>query len=65
MDHDQAEPLAHGLKQRGWVTLGGLGGVLLLMLTDGAARPQVLWSGAATGAVLAVAMVREPRARGV
>ncbi|MET9510682.1 amino acid permease [Streptomyces flavidovirens] len=46
-----------------WVTLAGLGGVLLLMLTDDAARPQLLWSAAATGAVLVVAMVRELRAR--
>ncbi|MFE9394704.1 amino acid permease [Streptomyces flavidovirens] len=45
-----------------WVTLAGLGGVLLLMLTDDAARPQLLWSAAATGAVLVVAMVRELRA---
>ncbi|MBT2394422.1 amino acid permease [Streptomyces sp. ISL-100] len=48
-----------------WVTLAALGGVLLLMLTDDAARPQVLWSGAATGAVLMVAAVRELRARRV
>ncbi|MBT2489038.1 amino acid permease [Streptomyces sp. ISL-96] len=48
-----------------WVTLATLGGVLLLMLTDDAARPQVLWSGAATGAVLVVAVVRELRARRV
>ncbi|MGX1883688.1 amino acid permease [Streptomyces sp. NPDC055287] len=46
-----------------WVTLAGLGGVLLLMLTDDAARPQLLWSAGATGAVLLVAMVREMRAR--
>ncbi|MET9517862.1 amino acid permease [Streptomyces sp. NPDC002994] len=48
-----------------WVTLAALGGVLLLMLTDDAARPQVMWSGAATGAVLVVAVVRELRARRV
>ncbi|MBT2505235.1 amino acid permease [Streptomyces sp. ISL-98] len=42
-----------------WVTLAGLVGVLLLMLTDDAARPQLLWSAAATGAVLLVAVVRE------
>ncbi|OEJ39075.1 amino acid transporter [Streptomyces agglomeratus] len=46
-----------------WVTLAGLGGVLVLMLTDDAARPQVMWSAGATGAVLVVAMVRELRAR--
>ncbi|MGW7196065.1 amino acid permease [Streptomyces chryseus] len=46
-----------------WVTLAGLGGVLLLMLTDDAARPQLLWSAGATGAVLVVALVREVRAR--
>ncbi|MFI8005751.1 amino acid permease [Streptomyces sp. NPDC086010] len=46
-----------------WVTLAGLLGVLLLMLTDDAARPQVLWSAGATGAVLVVAAVRESRAR--
>ena len=37
--------------------------VLLLMLTDDAARPQVLWSAGATGLVLLVAAVRELRAR--
>ncbi|MEU0147786.1 amino acid permease [Streptomyces sp. NPDC006288] len=46
-----------------WVTLAGLLAVLLLMLTDDAARPQVLWSAGATGAVLLVAAVRESRAR--
>ncbi|WP_093800847.1 amino acid permease [Streptomyces sp. Wb2n-11] len=46
-----------------WITLAGLGGVLVLMLTDDAARPQLLWSAGATGAVLLVAMVRELRAR--
>ncbi|WP_327118597.1 amino acid permease [Streptomyces sp. NBC_01341] len=46
-----------------WVTLAGLLAVLLLMLTDDAARPQVLWSAGATGAVLVVAAVRELRAR--
>ncbi|GAA1513654.1 amino acid permease [Streptomyces albidochromogenes] len=46
-----------------WVTLAGLGGVLLLMLTDDAARPQLLWSAGATGVVLVVALVREVRAR--
>ncbi|MFF4248442.1 amino acid permease [Streptomyces sp. NPDC001822] len=46
-----------------WVTLAGLLGVLLLMLTDDTARPQVLWSAGATGAVLVVAAVRESRAQ--
>ncbi len=46
-----------------WVTLAGLGGVLVLMLTDDAARPQLLWSAGATGVVLLVALVRELRAR--
>ncbi|WP_069743823.1 amino acid permease [Streptomyces sp. EN23] len=46
-----------------WVTLAGLLGVLLLMLTDGAARPQVLWSAAATALVLLVAVGREWRDR--
>ncbi|MFE8912315.1 amino acid permease [Streptomyces globisporus] len=42
-----------------WVTLAGLSGVLLLMLTDDAARPQVLWSAGATALVLLVAVGRE------
>lgn len=46
-----------------WVTLAGLLAVLLLMLTDDAARPQVLWSAGATGLVLLVAWVRELRAK--
>nr|WP_237302621.1 amino acid permease [Streptomyces sp. S063] len=46
-----------------WVTLAGLLGVLLLMLTDDAARPQVLWSAAATALVLLVAVGREWRDR--
>ena len=46
-----------------WVTLAGLLAVLLLMLTDDAARPQVLWSAAATALVLLVAVVRERRAK--
>ncbi|MGW4837323.1 amino acid permease [Streptomyces globisporus] len=44
-----------------WVTLAGLLGVLLLMLTDDAARPQVLWSAGATALVLLVAVAREWR----
>ncbi|NEB37027.1 amino acid permease [Streptomyces sp. SID14515] len=46
-----------------WVTLAGLLGVLLLMLTDEAARPQVLWSAGATALVLLVAVGRERRER--
>ncbi|APS21614.1 amino acid transporter [Streptomyces sp. Tue 6075] len=46
-----------------WVTLAGLLGVLLLMLTDDAARPQVLWSAGATALVLLVAVGRERRDR--
>lgn len=46
-----------------WLTLAGLLGVLLLMLTDDAARSQVLWSAGATGLVLLVAGVREFRTR--
>ncbi len=46
-----------------WVTLTGLLGVLLLMLTDEAARPQVLWSAGATALVLLVAVGREWRER--
>ncbi|WP_103536106.1 amino acid permease [Streptomyces sp. SM11] len=46
-----------------WVTLAGLLGVLLLMLTDEAARPQVLWSAGATALVLLVAVGRQRRER--
>ncbi|MFF7729791.1 amino acid permease [Streptomyces sp. NPDC008001] len=46
-----------------WVALAGMAGVLVLMITDEGARPQLLWSAAATGAVLAVAWVRELRLR--
>ncbi|MEI7031485.1 amino acid permease [Streptomyces pratensis] len=46
-----------------WLTLAGLLGVLLLMLTDDAARPQVLWSAGATALVLLVAVGRERRER--
>ncbi|MFJ8253951.1 amino acid permease [Streptomyces sp. NPDC094466] len=44
-----------------WLTLAGLFGVLVLMLTDGAARPQVLWSAGATALVLLVAVGRQWR----
>ncbi|WP_097900658.1 amino acid permease [Streptomyces sp. b94] len=46
-----------------WLTLAGLLGVLVLMLTDDAARPQVLWSAGATALVLLVAAGREWRER--
>ncbi|MFC5804228.1 amino acid permease [Streptomyces formicae] len=44
-----------------WVALAGIGAVLVLMLGDDAARPQVLWSAGATAAVLLVAWLRELR----
>ncbi|RLV08753.1 amino acid transporter [Streptomyces griseocarneus] len=44
-----------------WVALAGMGAVLVLMLTDSGARPQLLWSAGATAAVLLVAWVRELR----
>ncbi|XQE79698.1 amino acid permease [Streptomyces microflavus] len=47
-----------------WLTLAGLFGVLVLMLTDDAARPQVLWSAGATALVLLVAVGRQRRERG-
>ncbi|MFF7255088.1 amino acid permease [Streptomyces microflavus] len=47
-----------------WLTLAGLLGVLVLMLTDDAARPQVLWSAGATALVLLVAVGRQWRERG-
>ncbi|MEV4501072.1 amino acid permease [Streptomyces klenkii] len=46
-----------------WVALAGMAGVLVLMITDEGARPQLLWSAAATAAVLVVAWVRELRLR--
>ncbi|MFI9234288.1 amino acid permease [Streptomyces rimosus] len=46
-----------------WTALAAMVAVLVLMLTDDGARPQLLWSAAATGAVLVVAGVRELRAR--
>ncbi|MGW2837907.1 amino acid permease [Streptomyces sp. NPDC001493] len=42
-----------------WVTLAALAAVLVLMLADGSARGQVLWSAGATALVLLVAWVRE------
>ncbi|MET7493419.1 amino acid permease [Streptomyces sp900116325] len=46
-----------------WVTLAALVAVLVLMLTDDVARPQVLWSAGATALVLLVAGARELRDR--
>ncbi|MFC8237796.1 amino acid permease [Streptomyces sp. NPDC057284] len=46
-----------------WVTLAALVAVLVLMLTDDVARPQVSWSAGATGLVLLVAGARELRDR--
>ncbi|MGW2027258.1 amino acid permease [Streptomyces decoyicus] len=46
-----------------WAALLAMGGVLVLMLTDEAARPQLLWSAGATGLVLLVAGARELRER--
>ncbi|MFF3642390.1 amino acid permease [Streptomyces sp. NPDC002564] len=48
-----------------WAALAAMAAVLGLMLTDGTARPQLLWSAGATGVVLAVAGVREWYARRV
>ncbi|MEV8015217.1 amino acid permease [Streptomyces sp. NPDC086554] len=44
-----------------WAALAAMAAVLGLMLTDDAARPQLLWSAGATGVVLAVAGLREWR----
>ncbi|MCB5906708.1 amino acid permease [Streptomyces pinistramenti] len=46
-----------------WAALVAMAAVLVLMLTDDAARPQLLWSAGATAAVLIVAGVRELRGR--
>ncbi|MEV8536518.1 amino acid permease [Streptomyces sp. NPDC051211] len=46
-----------------WAALAGMAAVLVLMLTDADARPQVLWSAGAAAVVLAVAGLRELRAR--
>ncbi|MEV4329417.1 amino acid permease [Streptomyces sp. NPDC049597] len=46
-----------------WAALAAMAAVLVLMLNDDAARPQVLWSAGATAAVLLVAAVREVRSR--
>ncbi|MFF8785575.1 amino acid permease [Streptomyces sp. NPDC015125] len=46
-----------------WAALVAMGGVLILMLTDDTARPQLLWSAGATGLVLLVAGARALRER--
>ncbi|MFD3518577.1 amino acid permease [Streptomyces sp. NPDC058657] len=46
-----------------WVALAAMAVVLVLMLLDETARPQLLWSAGATALVLLVAWVRELRAR--
>ncbi|GES29538.1 amino acid permease [Streptomyces angustmyceticus] len=46
-----------------WASLVAMGGVLVLMLTDDTARPQLLWSAGATAVVLLVAGVRALRER--
>ncbi|MFZ3594574.1 amino acid permease [Streptomyces sp. BH104] len=48
-----------------WVAIAAMAAVFGLMLTDEAARPQLMWSTGATLLVLAVAGVRELRARRV
>ncbi|GGZ92744.1 amino acid transporter [Streptomyces subrutilus] len=46
-----------------WAALAGMAAVLVLMLFDDSARPQLLWSTGAAALVLGVAWVREIRAR--
>ncbi|WP_455356551.1 amino acid permease [Streptomyces sp. SYSU K217416] len=46
-----------------WAVLAAMAAVLVLMLTDDVARPQVLWSAGAAAVVLLVAWVRELLAR--
>ncbi|MFD6986403.1 amino acid transporter, partial [Streptomyces sp. NPDC059956] len=45
-----------------WAALIGMAMVLVLMLFDDSARPQLLWSSGAAAAVLLVAWIREIRA---
>ncbi len=47
-----------------WAALAAMAAVLVLMLFDDGARPQLLWSGGATAVVLAVAFWRERRGGG-
>ncbi|MEU7605410.1 amino acid transporter, partial [Streptomyces sp. NPDC041003] len=44
-----------------WAALTGMAAVLVLMLFDDSARPQLLWSTGAAALVLVVAFVRERR----
>ncbi|MFJ9644773.1 amino acid permease [Streptomyces sp. NPDC004244] len=46
-----------------WVALLAMAAVLVLMLFDDGARPQLLWSSGAAAVVLLVAWIREVRAR--
>ncbi|MFJ3881850.1 amino acid permease [Streptomyces sp. NPDC090077] len=46
-----------------WAALAGMAAVLVLMLFDDSARPQLLWSSGAAAAVLLVAWYRELRDR--
>ncbi len=46
-----------------WTALLAMAAVLILMLFDDSARPQLLWSSGAAAVVLVVAWVREIRAR--
>ncbi|MFJ8163216.1 amino acid permease [Streptomyces sp. NPDC096136] len=46
-----------------WAALAGMAAVLVLMLFDDSARPQLLWSSGAAAVVLLVAWYREVRAR--
>ncbi|MDT9682930.1 amino acid permease [Streptomyces sp. TRM76323] len=46
-----------------WAALAAMTGVWVLMLREGSTRPQVLWSTGATTLVVAVALVREWRAK--
>ncbi|MFF9481086.1 amino acid permease [Streptomyces sp. NPDC014733] len=46
-----------------WAALAGMAAVLVLMLADATARPQLLWSAGATALVLLIAGVREVRGR--
>ncbi|GHB40143.1 amino acid transporter [Streptomyces cirratus] len=46
-----------------WAALLGMAAVLVLMLFDDSARPQLLWSSGAAAVVLAIAGIRELRAR--
>ncbi|MFI8995226.1 amino acid permease [Streptomyces sp. NPDC053542] len=46
-----------------WVALAGMAAVIVLMLADATARPQLLWSAGATALVLLIAGAREVRDR--